>query len=415
MKLLLTSSSFKGGGIASYAQEFINSYSVGFQMSVIIGDDSLHPITKDGVSVFHYDMDDTSENNARNVINLINNQICPDIIVNSCARLMPLINPFLNDGIKIINVSHSLRYNEADYAGFNSEYADCIIALSEYNKQYLIKTYPNLNTVKVQIVNNFVHEEANRTQLIQAKNNTEVPVIVYSGGGTAAKSPEIAYAVVRELLKTDANFKFFWLGMRTPPFKKIMPFKFISDILPEDPRLIITGRVPREVAMDISNKANVFLIPSRREGCPIALLEAMRVGCITLTSDYKNACREIIEDGANGFIIPHDDIHRFVDMILDIIQYPSKYQSIYANSYQTYVDKLSFDVWKMKMDNILLHTPLLHNNRILDFDPKVYAKFKKHLDIRARSNLRHLLFYEYLPSALPFYRYYVEFKLGLKL
>ena len=176
MKLLLTSSSFKGGGIASYAQEFINSYSAGFQMSVIIGDDSLHPITKDDVSVFHYDMDDTSESNARNVIELINNQICPDIIVNSCARLMPLINPFLNDRIRIINVSHSLRYDEADYAGFNSEYADCIIALSEYNKQYLVKNYPDLNTIKVQIVYNFVREEVNRLQLIQAKNNTDVPV-----------------------------------------------------------------------------------------------------------------------------------------------------------------------------------------------------------------------------------------------
>lgn len=415
MKLLLTSSSFKGGGIASYAQEFINSYSAGFQMSVIIGDDSLHPITKDDVSVFHYDMDDTSESNARNVIELINNQICPDIIVNSCARLMPLINPFLNDRIRIINVSHSLRYDEADYAGFNSEYADCIIALSEYNKQYLVKNYPDLNTIKIQIIYNFVHEEVNRLQLIQAKNNTDVPVIVYSGGGTAAKSPEIVYAVVRELLKTDANFKFFWLGMRTPPFKKIMPFNFISDILPEDPRLIITGRVPREVAMEISNKANVFLIPSRREGCPIALLEAMRVGCITLTSDYKNACREIIEDGVNGFIIPHDDIHRFVDMILDIIQYPSKYQSVYANSYQTYVEKLSFDAWKVKMDNILLHTPFLHKNRMLDFEPKVYAKFKKRLDKRSRFNLKHLLFCEYLPSALPFYKYYIEFKLGSKL
>lgn len=414
MKLLLTSSSFKGGGIASYAQEFINCYSEGIDMSVMIGDDSLYPIVKDGVSVFRYDMDDTSEYNAKNVINVINNQICPDVIVNSCARLMPLINPFLSNRIKIVNVSHSLRYDEADYAGINSEYVDCIIALSEYNKQYLAKTYRKLKLNKIQVVYNFVYDEPNQIQLLKAKKNAPIPIIVYSGGGTAAKSPEIVYAVVKELLKTDANFKFFWLGMRTPPLKRIMPFKFISDILPKDPRLIVTGRVPRKVAMEISNKANIFLIPSRREGCPMALLEAMRVGCITLTSNYENACREIIEDGVNGFIIPCDDINRYVDLILDIIRFPCKYQNIYDNSYQTYVGKLSFNVWKMKMDNILLKTPTLHKDRILSFDSCMYDKFKKHLERRMRYNITHLLLREYLPSALPFYKYYLECKFGIK-
>ena len=275
MKLLLTSSSFKGGGIASYAVELINSYAEHFEMSVLIGDDSLYPLDKYGVRVYHYDMADTSEKNAREVLTLVNNEIKPDVVINSCSRLMALLTPFLNNEIKVMNVSHSLRYDEADYAGFNSEYADKVVALSGYNKEYLEQTFDCRG--KVEVVYNFVRELPNQPQLLQNKLKAKTPVIVFTGGGTAAKSPEIVFGIVSKLLKTELDFKFYWMGTTTPPFKKIQPFKDIRAILPNDPRLIITGRIPRDEAIQISNEANIFLTPSRREGCPMALLEAMRV------------------------------------------------------------------------------------------------------------------------------------------
>ena len=348
MKLLLTSSSFLGGGIASYALELIASYADSFDMSVMIGDDSLYPLDCYNVKVYYYDMKDTSEKNAREVLSLINQQLKPDVIINSCARLMSLLVPFLNNEIKVINVSHSLRYNEADYAGFNSNYVDSVIALSDFNKQYLEKTFKCNG--KIEVVYNFVRELHDQPQLLQKKLKAKTPVIVFSGGGTAAKSPEIIYQIVIKLLKTNLDFKFYWLGRTTPPLKKIQPFYEIRDILPQDPRLIITGHVPREKAMKITNEANIFLTPSRREGCPMALLEAMRVGTIPITSDYDNGCKELIRDGYNGFVVPYKDIEGFVIRIIDIISNPDDYVNIYSNSYISFKRQLSFDVWKKKMD-----------------------------------------------------------------
>lgn len=408
MKLLLTSSSFRGGGIASYAQELIKSYSNYFDISVAIGDDSMHPLSSYDVKVYHYDMADTSEENARNVLTLINQQIKPDIIINSCARLMALLTPFLNNDIKVINVSHSLRYNEADYAGFNSEYADSVIALSAYNKQYLEQNFNCKG--KVEVVYNFVGELPNQFQLLHNKLNAKIPVIVFTGGGTAAKSPEIIYDIVIRLLKTDLDFKFYWLGTTTPPFKKIQPFKEIKDILPKDSRLIVTGRVPREDAMRISNEANVFLTPSRREGCPMALLEAMRVGTIAITSDYNNGCKEIIRDGYNGFVIPHKDLDTFVERIIDIIKHPDNYSSIYTSSFATFKEKLSFEVWKRKMDEIVSNRFPLHKDRIKSFDMSLYRSYKKKQDNMSRNNECHILVHEYLPSALPFLKFFIKYK-----
>lgn len=410
MKLLLTSSSFRGGGIASYAQELIKSYSNYFDISVAIGDDSMHPLSSYDVKVYHYDMADTSEENAGNVLTLINQQIKPDIIINSCARLMALLTPFLNNDIKVINVSHSLRYNEADYAGFNSEYVDSVIALSDYNKQYLEQNFNCKG--KVEVVYNFVRELPNQFQLLQSKVNSKTPVIVFSGGGTAAKSPEIIYEIVTRLLKTKLDFKFYWMGTTTPPLKKIQPFKEIKDILPNDPRLMVTGRIPRDDAMRISNEANVFLTPSRREGCPMALLEAMRVGTIAITSDYNNGCKEIIRDGYNGFVIPHKDLDTFVERIIDIILHPDDYSSIYTNSFATFKKKLSFEIWKRKMDAIISNQPPLHKDRIKSFDQNLYYLFREKQDKMCKYNMRHLLLHEYLPSAIPFWRYYFKYKLS---
>ena len=408
MKLLLTSSSFLGGGIASYALELIASYADSFDMSVMIGDDSLYPLDCYNVKVYYYDMKDTSEKNAREVLSLINQQLKPDVIINSCARLMSLLVPFLNNEIKVMNVSHSLRYNEADYAGFNSNYVDSVIALSDFNKQYLEKTFKCNG--KIEVVYNFVRELHDQPQLLQKKLKAKTPVIVFSGGGTAAKSPEIIYQIVIKLLKTNLDFKFYWLGRTTPPLKKIQPFYEIRDILPQDPRLIITGHVPREKAMKITNEANIFLTPSRREGCPMALLEAMRVGTIPITSDYDNGCKELIRDGYNGFVVPYKDIEGFVIRIIDIISNPDDYVNIYSNSYISFKRQLSFDVWKKKMDTLILHRTFQHAKRKEIFDSKLFFAYKSKQEKMCKYNMCHLLMFEYLPSAIQFLKYYLNFK-----
>ena len=408
MKLLLTSSSFKGGGIASYAVELVASYSKNFEMSVIIGDDSLYPLDKWNVAVYHFDMQDTSEQNAQNVLNLINQTIKPDVVINSCSRLMPLIIPFLRNNIKVINVSHSLRYNEADYAGLNSEYVDNVIALSDFNKNYLENNFNCKG--KVTVVYNFVGTAKNQSSILHNKLNARIPVIVFSGGGTAAKAPELIYQIVMNLLKTNLNFKFYWMGTTTPPFKKIQPFKEISDILPDDSRLIITGRISREEAIRITNEANIFLTPSRREGCPVALLEAMRIGTIPITSDYDNACKEIVQDGYNGFVISHNNINEFVDRIVDIIKNPERYTSIYENSVSTFKNELSFTAWKKKMDALVLNSNINHIKRLGNMNLNKFRSYKKQLEKRSKYNLFHLILFEYLPSALPFLKFYLKYK-----
>lgn len=408
MKILLCSSSFAGGGITSYAHELINCYSEGNEFSVIVGNDDQNPITKDGVKVYKYDCSDLSYDNICSIVHVINDIIQPDVLISSCAKALSIALPYLNNDIKVITVSHSLKYIEADMAAFNYEYTDVVIALSDYNKAYLDKTFSIQDKNKVLVVYNFVKEHPRAKQLLYDKKENKLVNIVFPGGAAASKTPEIVVDVLNRLLETNLDFKFYWMGTTGIHLIKYFPFfakRDIKNLVKKDPRVIFTGRVPRNEAEDIIANADVFLSPSRREGCPMSLIEAMRVGTISIVSDYDNANKEIIKNGINGFVIEHSDIDKFVSTVKNIITDKKQYLSIYDKSVETYFQELHFDVWKKKMDEILFSSSASHTDRMGKINQKDYnkniSKFKK---LQKKNNLLFLI-QEPLPLLFKFQKY----------
>lgn len=408
MKILFVSSSFHGGGISAYALEVINCFKAEHDISVIIGDDSRSPLT--GVKVYHYETKNTSFDNACKILNLIVNDIKPDVIINSFGIVIPLIIPYLPDNIKVISVSHSLRYNEADVAGINAKYADHVIALSNYNAQYLKKTF-HIESSKISVLYNCVEDvlKADTSSIEQKKKNTPLN-IVYVGGTTAAKSPEIVFHVMKELSKTEASFKFYFMGVKTPTLSKVQPFKSLSDLYSFDSRFVFTGRIPREEAMKIMREANIFLIPSRREGCPMALLEAMRYGTIVITSDFHNACSEMITNDENGLVIPHNKLSAFKDTILDIVNNHEKYYNLYNNCYHSYLNNYSVPVWQSRMNEIINHSVLTHKKRKSKIEKMSYMLDLMRMRFRFRYNKLHIFFNEELRAARYFAKEYYRNK-----
>ena len=70
------------------------------------------------------------------------------------------------------------------------------------------------------------------------------------------------------------------------------------------PRLRLLGR--RADVADLLRAADVFTLPSRREGMPRSIIEAMMTGLPVVASDIRGSREEVV-DGQTGYLVPVDD------------------------------------------------------------------------------------------------------------
>lgn len=356
MRIVLFSSSFQGGGITSYAKEFIAFFSQNNDCHIIIGDDSSSPIREDNVTVHYYESSNLGILNAKNVLHLINAVVRPDVVVGSNSALLSLIAPYIDDNIRVILVSHSLKYFEADMAARPHRFIDGIVALSEYNKKYLVDRFHINDHEKISVIYNFVHDRIDAERIRNNKKGNDEIIIVNPGGAHPSKNPALIVSVIRGLCKTDLPFKFYWLGsthiLQSEKFF-FSRYHDVSQLLPDDKRVVLTGKISRDEAEEIIARCNVFFFPSIREGCSVSLLEAMRIGAISIVSNDDNANKEIIKDGINGFVVPRDEPERYIEILEKVISSHSLFDSFYDNSYGTFVSLLSKHVWENKMKHLI--------------------------------------------------------------
>jgi glycosyltransferase involved in cell wall biosynthesis len=96
------------------------------------------------------------------------------------------------------------------------------------------------------------------------------------------------------------------------------------------PRVRFLGtKSPAEV-VEIASDHDVFVLPTRWEGVPVALLEAMSVGLVPVVSRIESGVNEILIDGVTGLMPPVGDIAAFADAIAMLDADRAKLEAISA-------------------------------------------------------------------------------------
>ena len=98
-----------------------------------------------------------------------------------------------------------------------------------------------------------------------------------------------------------------------------------------NPRVLLAGRVPHSRLPDLYSRADLFVFPSATDTFGLAVLEAQACGLPALVS-HVGGPKEIVVDGVTGWVVPCEDVARWVDKVVELDQLirraPEEYDEI---------------------------------------------------------------------------------------
>jgi glycosyltransferase involved in cell wall biosynthesis len=160
------------------------------------------------------------------------------------------------------------------------------------------------------------------------------PLVVFVGFFSHDKQPRVlfdAWLRLRDSHSIDASLVFvgttdashFEVDDRlAPAMRSEAEARSLGD------RLTFAGSVHH--VQDYLRAADVFVLPSRREGMPVALLEAMSCGLPCIASRLPGATDTMIDDGVSGLLVPTGDVDAFADALRGVLSDPERASRIGA-------------------------------------------------------------------------------------
>jgi len=97
-------------------------------------------------------------------------------------------------------------------------------------------------------------------------------------------------------------------------------------------RVVWTGEV-QDVAAYLQ-AADIFCFPSRREGMPSAVLEAMAVGLPVVVSSMDGIAADFVDSGQDGYIVAGEDPGLYAERIMRFLSNPEEMENMGRNARQ---------------------------------------------------------------------------------
>lgn len=102
------------------------------------------------------------------------------------------------------------------------------------------------------------------------------------------------------------------------------------------------------------SESSVFVLPSYREGVPRSTQEAMAIGRAVITTDVPG-CRETVDDGVNGFIVPPWSAEKLAEKMIVFIEKPELIKRMGEESYRIAQEKFDVDKVNQRLVSMLLN------------------------------------------------------------
>ena len=217
--------------------------------------------------------------------------------------------------------------------------ADAILVLSEIEKTFIEKHWQNL---EVRVLENAVSVE----KFEKPKSNSDEKTIIFLGRLHEDKGLcEIIESC--RILKNEGfqfRFKCFGAGEAKDFFVAEM-----SEIFGE--KFTFGGVISGAEKQKELAESDVFLLPSRYEGLPVAMLEAMSNYCVPVVSNV-GSIGSVIENGVNGFLIEPQNVSQIVEKLRMILSHEIDLENLGKNARKTVEEKFNLKDYINKLEKI---------------------------------------------------------------
>lgn len=193
-----------------------------------------------------------------------------------------------------------------------------------YNKT-LFSVAPNKEIIKnkLSIINNY-------------------PVLLFVGGVIPRKGVLIAIDVIKRIKSAFPNVVLLVVGPKdhsnaSKEFKQTLKKTIEDNSLQENVQF--TGYVTN--VNDYMKASDFFVFPSKNEGLPNVVIEAMACGNVVIMNEIPGISQFIVHHSENGFIVANNDPVKYATIIADLMANTSKMTEISNNAIRSVKQKFS--------------------------------------------------------------------------
>lgn len=196
----------------------------------------------------------------------------------------------------------------ADYLDMKLKYCRFCITISEFNRQYIRRHFPEIQPNKLLVHRLGVDTSAWRNAYRPATNT--VPLILSVGRLNAVKNYPFLILACRLLQSSGTTFHCSIAG-EGPERARL---EQLIAALGLDHEVDLLGHIAREQLPELYAQADVVVLTSRSEGIPLALMEAMSMEKLVLAPDITGI-PELVREGETGFLYPPNSMEDFLQKL----------------------------------------------------------------------------------------------------
>jgi len=234
---------------------------------------------------------------------------------------------------------------------------DLFVVLSEKMRRRLMALgveNAKINIIRIGVEDFLVDKSVSLYRRVQNIENGMIRMI-YAGRLSSEKCVDKLIYACASLREKQIDFILKIVG-DGPEANKLI--KLVSDLHLRH-NVCFLGFLPLNQVYEQMRESDVFVLPSRTEGLPNALIEAMALGLIVIATPVGDI-DEIIKHGDNGFLLQSNDAQEIEKILMDLLQKSEQVMEVCTKAVETVNKNLmlskSLELYNKMFEKILQST-----------------------------------------------------------